>query len=236
MKAHITLIAAVLLTLAGSGASAPGAAQGEPTTPITTSTPLPSPPPPPTAPAVPDVSGTWAVTRSWFRRCPRCSEPVIQGTTWRIIQSGHELRIDRGLRGTIEGYSIYLEGIESDGFNRYDFYYSRLYLSPDGLMITGEFAGSETVHNPCTLTPPIVTCFAHGGYFHAIRRSPAPTSPPPPPELTATATPMPTLVATATPTPSVTPSATELSAVSATVSRRYLPFIVRLTSLATADD
>jgi hypothetical protein len=138
--------------------------------------------------------------------------------------------VDRGLRGTIEGYEIQLEGIESDGFERFDFYYSRLYLSPDGLRITGEFVGSETLQNPCGLTPPIVTCFASGGYFHAIRRSPAATLlPPPPPEPPASETPTPTETPISlSPTPTGTPSPTEPAAGAATsIPPLYLPFIAR---------
>lgn len=232
MKTQIVLVGTLLLVLAGGAAMAPEPQPAD-LTPDPTPTASLAPPPPPTAPAAPDIGGTWDVTRSWFRRCPSCSEPVIRGTTWEIVQSGHELRVDKGLRGTIDGYDIHLQGIESDGFSRFDFYYSRLYLSPDGLRITGEFVGSETLQNPCAPSPPIVTCFAHGGYLYAIRRSPAPTFPPPPtPGPSVTETPP----STRTPTPSVTPSPTEASAGLAPVSRHYLPLITRPASPSPADD
>ena len=194
-----------------------------------------TPPPAPTVPAIPDIRGTWSINRYWFRRCPRCSEPVSQGTTWVVTQNGPNLRIDRGLRGTIDGYQIQLEGIESNGFNRYDFYYSRLYLTPDGLRITGNFVGSERIQNSCSYNPPLVTCFANAGYIHAIRRSPMPTPFPPPPIFTDTplatpsVTPVPTSTATVTPTSTTLPtsSPTQSSVPSDSAGRQYLPFILR---------
>ncbi|MFQ5593601.1 MAG: hypothetical protein ACE5HA_05585 [Anaerolineae bacterium] len=229
MRTQIVLLGALcVLILAAAGKPASGLTQAT-VTPSPSVTALPSPPPPPTAPAAPDVSGTWDVTRSWFRRCSRCGEPVIRGTTWQITQNGHELRVDRGLRGSIEGYNIQLEGLETDGFDRFDFYYSRLYLSPDGLRITGEFVGSETVQNPCAPSPPIVTCFASAGYLHAIRRSPHATLPPPPPPgppVTETTTPTETPTPISS-TPTGTPSPTQPAHGAAAISSRYLPFITR---------
>ncbi len=186
----------LLLCLAGLA----GAAGFAPAGSLLDSTPAPPTPSPMPGSPVPHISGTWSVTRSWFRRCPRCSEPVIQGTTWEIFQDGPALRIDRGLRGTIEGNLITLEGIESDGFHRFDFIYGRLVLSPDGLFITGSFAGTERVQNTCGYQPPMVTCFASAGYLYAVRLSPLPTLPPPPP--------VPSAVPPATVTPSATMSAT----------------------------
>lgn len=232
-KAWFLVVMLLMLVLAGNGATTLNPAQVEPT-PSATPTLSLTPPPPPTMPAAPDISGTWDVTRSWYRRCPRCSEPVIRGTTWVITQNGHELRVDRGLRGTIEGYNIHLEGIESDGFHRFDFYYSRLYLSPDGLTITGEFVGSERVQNTCGYTPPIVTCFVNGGSLYAVRRSPPPIPPPPIPSPTSTETQTPTLTATLISSPSMTPSATPSmtpspsvpAAGAATPSYSYLPLVM----------
>ncbi len=220
----------LLLVVAGAGLVTPATAQVEVTI-TATDTPAPSPPPPPTVPAAPDISGTWDVTRSWFRRCPSCMEPVIRGTRWEITQQGHEFAVDRGLRGAIEGYDIHLEGIETNGFDRFEFYYSRLRLSPDGLVITGQFVGTETMQNPCALFPPLVTCFASAGDFYAIRRSPVPTTlPPATPSPTATETPTATQAVTATVPPSPTASATASptgAANPAAVRFRYLPLIVR---------
>jgi hypothetical protein len=152
---------------------------------------------------------------------------MVRTTTWRITQQGNELQVDRGLRGTIEGYQISLQGIETDGHDRYYFVYSTLHLNPDGYSFSGEFAGSETIQNPCDASPPIVTCLVHSGYLYAVRISPLPT-----PSATATWTPSPTPTPTATAsflpsaTPTVSPTATSAPA-SPWKFRRLLPLVLR---------
>jgi hypothetical protein len=232
----------VLLLILVVGGTSPTRTQAQPTPAATPTFDATAPPAPPTPETPLDISGTWDVTRSWFRNCPgACDWPVIRGTTWQISQTGSEFTVDRGPRGTIDGYIVHLTGIESDGFTRFDFYYSSLSLSPDGTTITGQFSGSETIQNPCGLANPIVTCFAQAGYFFAVRRS----SPPPSHYPTATPTPSPSPTETATlstPTPTVTPTMppTQMASSTATptrqpddadhIHRRYLPLFVRLPS------
>jgi hypothetical protein len=182
------------------------------TTPILSPTFTPS-----LLPAPPDISGRWSVVRTWWDQCPGCSFPVQRTTQWEITQSGDTFQVDRGLRGTIDGYRLTLSGIESDGFKRRDFYYDHLILSPDLMTIHGSFSGSETIHNLCDTWPPQVTCFALAGVIHMIRQSPPPTATPTA-TATSTATATPTATGTNTPTPSATPTATPTSTSTPTAS------------------
>lgn len=207
----VTLMLAMASLLGSPGS---GTAQGEFT---------PTPPPPPSPPALLNVSGTWSVTRTWFRQCPACSFPVIRTTTWVIFQDGNHLRVDRGLRGTIQGYQIELHGTETDGHDKYYLAYHSLYVGPDGQTITGGFAGNETIQNPCDASPPRVTCFVHTGYLYAVRISPVPTQPPIP-------TLLPTVSLTPTrPAPTVMPSP-PVPAETATATSTPVPTPVRVIS------
>lgn len=240
-----------LMFVAAAAGTPLALAQSDP--PLTPTLDLTPPPPPPTPETPPDVSGTWQITRSWFRNCPgACDWPVIRGTTWNITQSGSEFRVDRGPRGTIRdgsarGYAVQLAGVESDGFQRFDFYYTGVYLSPDGTSMAGQFFGSETIQNPCGLANPIVTCFAQAGSFLAIRSSPPPQTPTATPTLpaptatpttpaAATATATATATASATATPTGTPTGTldatptRVSGTADHAGRRYLPLLVRPSS------
>ena len=194
--------------------------------PARTQTPFPPPPSPlitATAPGAPNVSGTWSITRYWFRSCPACSSAVIRTTTWKIVQEGNLLRVDRGLRGAIEGNRISLTGIETDGQERYDFVYGSLYLSPDGRSFSGPFFGSETLQNPCDVNPPIVSCLVHDGYLYAVRVSPLPTPPVLPTwsPVPSSTPPHPTVTATLTPTTTLPPSPVPFR------SLRLLPLVLR---------
>jgi hypothetical protein len=189
------------------------------------------PPPPPTPPATPatvgpppDIAGEWSITRTWYRRCPRCGFPVIRTTPWEITQTGQTVRVDRGPRGVIVGAPggggyLSLEGPETGGFDVQRFWYATLHVSPSGNSFEGQFGGSETIQNPCGSSPPIVTCFASAGWIRAYRISPVATVPTPPgpptvlpPAPVETATPLATHTSqpypttTPTPLPTSTPS------------------------------
>jgi hypothetical protein len=144
-----------------------------------TATPAVTPGPPP------DIGGEWSITRTWYRRCPRCGQVVIRTTPWKITQTGQDVRVDRGPRGTIAGAPLgggylTLEGTETDGFDVYRFWYATLRVSADGNSFEGAFNGAETIQNPCGDDPPIVTCFTSGGWIRGRRISPIGTVPPPP--------------------------------------------------------
>lgn len=187
----------------------------------------PSPPPPPGPPAAtagppPNIAGEWSITRTWFRSCPRCGFPVIRTTNWVITQTGQTVSVDRGPRGSIAGAPgggyLTLAGPETGGFDVQRFWYGTLWVEPSGDSFQGQFAGSETIQNPCGSSPPIVTCLVSAGWVRAVRIRPRATIPPP---ASPTATPSSTTPTTATPTlaaPSATatPSASAAATIAAT--------------------
>ena len=238
-----TLIGMVFLSavLAATGIPVPTRAQPPTATPTAAlSTPTPAPPP--------DVHGRWAITRTWFRRCPACAFPVTLTTPWVISQTGIDVRVDRGPRGGIVGDGagggyLELEGVESSGPLTLRFWYATLRVSADGNTFDGEFNGSESLINPCGSSPPQVTCFASLGYIRGQRIEPrvTPTSPPglPTPgtstSVPATAAVPETPIATSTPAPAA-PATVPPASVTATAAptatpapppliRRYIPMV-----------
>jgi hypothetical protein len=177
--------------------------------------------PTPGVPAGPpiDIHGEWAITRTYVRRCPRCAAPVIRTVPWEITQTGADVRVDRGLRGTVTGAGpafLHLEGTESEGFGLQRFWYATLHVSADGNWFEGPFSGSEQMQNPCGDSPPSVTCLVSAGWIRGQRVAPLATVPPPPgppilppPAPTETATPIPP-TETSTPAPLAQPSAQPL--------------------------
>lgn len=219
------------IALAAVGIAAGLGAVAEPGRP--TSAQAPGPTETATAYPVPDLAGEWSVTRSWYRRCPGCSASIVRTTDWVITQSGADVRVDVGLSGGLVGTApggayLSLEGLESAPEGPMRFAYATLFVQPDGGAFEGEFGGSERLANPCGPEPPLVTCFASGGYLRAQRVSASGTRPLPTPGGTASATatastPAPTWIATATATPpgptaTASPSATARPLLSA-----YLP-------------
>jgi hypothetical protein len=171
-----------------------------------------------------DIHGDWSITRSYYRSCPRCGFPVVRTVPWVITQTGADVRVDRGPRGTVTGAGpayLSLEGTESDGFGVQRFWYATLFVSVDGNSFEGTFNGSERGANPCGDEPPAVTCFVSAGWVRGTRIRPFATPPPLPPPpgpptapAPATATVAPPVVATASPTapPPGTPSPTATNA------------------------
>jgi hypothetical protein len=151
------------------------------------------------------------------RRCPGCGATIVRTTPWTIAQLSGDIRIDRGLSGTIRGIAgggglLSLAGLESGAEGVFRFWYGTLFVAADAGSFEGGFAGSERIANPCSPEPPIVTCFVSGGHIRAQRLWPSPTPAGLLPTLTAPApipspgTPSPTPVG---PTPAtVNPTAT----------------------------
>lgn len=209
----LTLVLA--LGVAGGMGTAPGLVTRAGAQP-----PAPSPSPPPPPP--PDISGDWSITRTWYRRCPACGGTIVRTTPWVITQSGSDVRIDRGPRGSIVGTAagggyLALEGLEQQAEGSLRFWYGTLFVDPSGNTFEGGLNGSERIANPCGAVPPIVTCFASGGYLRAQRVRPiatVPTPPGPPTPAPPTATPAPpTRTATTAPTLTAAPSPTPTAAV-----------------------
>jgi hypothetical protein len=144
-----------------------------------------TPSPVPTASATfvpPSIAGEWAVTRSYARSCPACAASVVRTVAWSITQVADEVRVDRGLRGSVTGVAggggyLALSGTESgtEGLLRY--HYGTLRVAVGGDSFEGEFAGSERVANPCAAAPPLVTCFVSAGHVTGRRVRGAPTQP-----------------------------------------------------------
>jgi hypothetical protein len=206
-------LALALLALGGAALAGLGAgAAGGPAR----AQPLPSATPSPTVILPPPlVAGAWSITRTWARSCPGCSFSISRTTTWQISQFGIDVRVDKGPRGTIVGAPdgtglMNLEGVESSGPDVYRFLYSTLRVTADGNHFEGGFNGTESIGNPCGEEPPLVTCFASGGYLRAVRLgilTPMPT-PPGPPLPTGLPSPFPLPSGTVTPPASATPIAT----------------------------
>jgi hypothetical protein len=181
-----------------------------------------TPTPPPTPPvAVPDLAGSWSITRTWYRSCPRCGHPVVRTTPWEVEQAGAALRIDRGLEGTVwvgPSGEVFLDlgGSETGGYDVLRFWYGTLRVSPDGNRIEGGFGGSERIGGACG-EPATTTCFVDAGWLRGQRvhaaatRTPTATAPPlpspapptdtPPPVPPLARTEVPTATAAAPPTP-----------------------------------
>lgn len=185
-----------------------------------TATPTMVPVPPPAA--IPDLSGEWSVTRSWYRGCPGCSMPVTLSSTWVISQTGTALRMEQGPAGAlvpdgVGGYRLQLEGLEQSGPLTLRFFYAGLRISADDRTLEGGFSGSERLQNPCGDRPVLVTCFANAGWLRATRLggggSQATVVAPP-----ATAAPSSTPTTPPTSTPTEAPSATPTGSPTATVS------------------
>jgi hypothetical protein len=203
-----------------SSPTAPGIQAQAPTT---TPTMIPVPPPAP----LPDLNGTWSITRSWYRGCPDCGMPMTLSSTWVISQTGSAVLMKQGPRGELiqdgaGGVYLRLEGLEQSGPLTLRFHYAGLRVSANGLTIEGGFSGSERLENPCGDRPVVVTCFANAGYMRATRLggataippatlipSPMPSNTPlPPPSATARSSSTSTATASATATATVTPSPT----------------------------
>jgi hypothetical protein len=132
---------------------------------------------------------------------------VVRETPWQIVQVGNDIWVDRGLRGRIEGPYLDLGGVESDATGRLDFIYGTLRVTVDGFYFGGEFAGSETIQNPCPSGPFVVTCLVSSGWIEGRRVSgPTPTAP------ATLDLPTPFPVGTSTITPSPLPTLTETRA------------------------
>jgi hypothetical protein len=179
-----------------------------------------SPAQPPTAtPGVPpgpplQIGGEWSITRSYWRSCPHCGTVIVRTVPWVITQSGADVQVNRGLRGTVTGSGpalLSLEGTETGGFDAQRFWYATLRVAADGRSFEGAFNGSERISNPCGSEPPEVTCLVSAGWVRGVLVEAASVPPTDTPVPTATA--VPTVTETPRPLPPVRsqPSATALA-------------------------
>ncbi len=190
MNAGLRLVVAAAVVGAVFGAASPAAAQPPTVTPVV-----------PGGPPI-SMAGKWSITRSYWRSCPRCGTVIIRTVPWVITQNGADVRIDRGLRGTITGSGpalLSLTGTESGGFDAQRFWYATIRVAADGRNFEGGFDGSETISNPCGSDPPAVTCFVSAGWVRGTLVEAAPGAP----KATSTATPVPTATYTPRPLPPV---------------------------------
>src|SRR5262245_52752255 len=92
----LTILATTLLVVLSPRPPRPALAShvAAPAASTATATPLPL--------AGLDLSGRWSITRSWWRRCSRCGGgSVIRTTPWSIVETGDQIRVDRGPRGQL---------------------------------------------------------------------------------------------------------------------------------------